>query len=95
MTIHADDIHSNVLAYTVTAQPPQPFRFRSTTLRIQLPNFSYLSSAKFFREMRKTATFKFFANIIFTVRTWARRTIWGDRVSYTIAIPRSGLDCVP
>jgi len=73
---------SNVLAYSITPTLPLPFRFRSTTLRLQLPNLTYLSSMKFFREMRKTTTFKFLANVIFTVRTWARRTIWGDRVCF-------------
>jgi len=72
---------SNVVAYTQTAHPPLPYRFRSTTLKLQIPSLaSYLPDTRFFREMRKTATWKFLSSTAFTLRTWARRSIWGDRL---------------
>lgn len=72
---------SNVLAYTINSYPPQPYRFMSTSLRFQLPNLStYLPNTRFFREMRNTSAYIFIANTMHTLRTWTRRTIWGDRL---------------
>lgn len=75
---------SAVLAYAVGRSPePQPFRFRSTTLRIQVPHLGrFLPNVKFFQDMRETQTFKYIASTLFTLRTWLRRTIWGDRVRF-------------
>ncbi|KAF2083315.1 hypothetical protein K490DRAFT_51976 [Saccharata proteae CBS 121410] len=74
---------SNVLAYTMTANPPLPYRFKSTSLRLQIPTFkpsTLLPNTKFFAEMSKTATWKTIANALYKIRTWTRRSIWGDRL---------------
>jgi uncharacterized protein (AIM24 family) len=73
----------NVVAYTVTQHPPLPYRLKSSSLRLQVPNlgFSYLiPDIKFFRIMRQTATWKGITQLLFNLRTAARRTIWGDRL---------------
>ncbi|KAF2416526.1 hypothetical protein EJ08DRAFT_99732 [Tothia fuscella] len=72
---------SNVVAYTMTQFPPLPYRFRSTTLKLQVPSLTgWFPETKFFTEMRKTAVYKGVFGVAFTLRTWARRTIWGDRL---------------
>lgn len=73
----------NVVAYTITQHPPLPYRLKSSSLRLQVPNFglSYLiPDIKFFRVMRETATWKGVTQLLFNLRTAARRTIWGDRL---------------
>lgn len=73
----------NVVAYTITQHPPLPYRLKSSSLRFQVPNLGlsgYLPDIKFFRVMRQTATWKALANILFSLRTATRRTIWGDRL---------------
>jgi hypothetical protein len=73
----------NVVAYTITQHPPLPYRFKSSNLRFQVPNLGlgYLvPDIKFFRVMRQTDTWKFITNLLFNLRTQARRTIWGDRL---------------
>lgn len=85
VTLNSDEHYvahpSHVLAYTINSYPPQPYRFMSTSLRFQLPDLStYLPDTRFFREMRNTGAYIFIANALHTVRTWTRRTIWGDRL---------------
>lgn len=73
----------NVVAYTITQNTPLPYRFRSSNLRFQVPDaeFSaYFPEVKFFRVMKETTTWKAIAKLSFSVRTMARRTIWGDRL---------------
>ena len=73
----------NVVAYTITQNPPLPYRFKSSNLRFQVPNlsFSYLiPDTKFFRVMRESATWRGITRLLFNLRTSARRTIWGDRL---------------
>ncbi|EON63798.1 hypothetical protein W97_03026 [Coniosporium apollinis CBS 100218] len=73
---------SNVVAYTMTQHPPQPYRFKSA-LRLQIPGFrlgALVPDTKFFREMARTGTWQAISNFFFTIRTWARRSIWGDRL---------------
>ena len=74
---------SHVLAYTASAQhPPQPFRFKSRAFRLQVPALAGwvpFADSRFVREMRATGTWRFLAGAAFTLRMWARRTIWGDR----------------
>jgi hypothetical protein len=73
----------NVVAYTITQNPPLPYRFKSSNLRFQVPNlsFSYLiPDTKFFRVMRESATWRGITKLLFNLRTSARRTIWGDRL---------------
>ncbi|KAK2731575.1 Altered inheritance of mitochondria protein 24, mitochondrial [Onygenales sp. PD_40] len=74
---------SNVVAYTVTAPPPRPYRFKSTSLRFQIPSLGLgqrLSSSNFIKNMSQTDTWKATSRIWHTLRTWSRRTIWGDRL---------------
>lgn len=72
---------SNVLAYAISQTPPTPYRFKSTSLRLQIPSLTSLfPNIKFFRVMRETPTYKAFANTLLTIRSLTRRTIWGDRV---------------
>jgi len=74
---------ANVVAYTISQNPPLPYRFKSSSLRFQLPdvNFSaYLPDVKFFRVMKETPTWKAIVKVFFNMRTTARRTIWGDRL---------------
>ncbi|RWA10467.1 hypothetical protein EKO27_g4654 [Xylaria grammica] len=72
---------ANVVAYTITKQPPLPFRFKSSSIRFQIPSFTtWLETTKFFQNMRETEVYKFLARVFFNLRTTARRTIWGDRL---------------
>jgi hypothetical protein len=71
----------NVVAYTITHHPPQPYRLKSSNLRLQVPNLGlsyFVPDVKFFRVMRTTDTWKAITKLLFSVRTAARRTIWGD-----------------
>lgn len=73
----------NVVAYTVTQHPPQPYRLKSSSLRFQIPSLGlgYLvPDIKFFRVMRETSTWRGLTNLLFNLRTSARRSIWGDRL---------------
>lgn len=74
---------ANVVAYTVTQHPPQPYRFKSSNLRFQVPDLGFgsmLSKIKFFRVMKETDTWTGIRQLLFNFRTAARRTIWGDRL---------------
>ena len=73
---------SSVVAYSVTRQPPQPSRFRSTSLALQVPEAvtAWFDGLQALREARKTAAWQFLARLLHGLRTTARRTIWGDRL---------------
>ncbi|KAI1339842.1 mitochondrial biogenesis AIM24-domain-containing protein [Xylariaceae sp. FL0016] len=72
---------SNVVAYTITKNPPLPFRFKSSSITLQIPSVTaWLETTKFFQNMRQTEFYKFMARVFFNLRTTARRTIWGDRL---------------
>ncbi|MCJ1391943.1 Altered inheritance of mitochondria protein 24, mitochondrial [Xylographa bjoerkii] len=74
---------SNVVAYTLTQNPPLPYRLKSSVLRLQIPDISFgsiLPDTKFLRVMRESTIWKALTSFLFTVRTWSRRTIWGDRL---------------
>ena len=74
---------SNVIAYSIMQHAPQPYRFRSSTLRFQIPSpSSLLPDTRFFRIVRESRTWRILAATAFSTRTWARRTIWGDRVCF-------------
>lgn len=73
----------NVVAYTVTQHPPLPYRFKSSSLRFQIPSLGLgrlVQDIKFFRVMRETWTWRAATKLLFNFRTTARRTIWGDRL---------------
>ncbi|EEA23982.1 Altered inheritance of mitochondria protein 24, mitochondrial [Talaromyces marneffei ATCC 18224] len=74
---------SNVVAYTLASMPPQPYRFKSTTLRFQIPGLDIpelLLKSRYIRDFTASDTWKASMRIFHNVRTWARRTIWGDRL---------------
>ncbi|KAJ5174343.1 Altered inheritance of mitochondria protein 24 [Penicillium canariense] len=75
---------SNVVAYTMSSNPPHPYRFKSTTLNFQVPGLKtlprLLQSNKFIRNMSDTKTWKTTMSFLHKVRTWSRMTIWGDRL---------------
>ena len=76
--------YSNVAAYSMNANPPLPYRLKSSSLRFQIPEIGVsklLPDTRFIRAMRDSQTWQTFTTILFNVRTWARATIWGDRVS--------------
>jgi hypothetical protein len=72
---------SHVVAYSQNGFPPQPYRFRSSTLRMQVPSLaSLLPNTRFFNEMKKSSLWNFLAETLYKVRTFTRRNIWGDRL---------------
>ncbi|KAI0475570.1 mitochondrial biogenesis AIM24-domain-containing protein [Xylariaceae sp. FL0804] len=72
---------ANVVAYTVTKNPPLPFRLKSSSIRLQVPSVTaWLETTKFFQNMRQTQWYKLAARALFALRTTARRTMWGDRL---------------
>ena len=75
---------SNVVAYKITKNPPLPYRFKSSVIRFEVPQLTwlthYLSTINFIRVLRASESWKTFTRFLFTARTWARRTIWGDSV---------------
>ncbi|KAF9874267.1 altered inheritance 24 [Colletotrichum karsti] len=72
---------SHVVAYTVSRNPPLPFRLKSNILRFQVPSITgLLPETEFMKNMRHTSTYKTLARWLFTLRTTLRRTIWGDRL---------------
>ncbi|MCJ1224125.1 Altered inheritance of mitochondria protein 24, mitochondrial [Toensbergia leucococca] len=87
ITLKADESYvahpSNVVAYTVTQHPPLPYRLKSSSFRLQIPNVnisSILPDTKFLRVMRESGTWRIVTTFLFNLRTWSRRTIWGDRL---------------
>ncbi|KAF1940737.1 hypothetical protein EJ02DRAFT_445297 [Clathrospora elynae] len=74
---------SNVVAYTASTTPPLPFRFKSSNLRFQVPDLglgSLVQNSRFFRTMNQTSTWRAIATSYYTLKTWLRRTVWGDRL---------------
>ncbi|KAI0196984.1 mitochondrial biogenesis AIM24-domain-containing protein [Astrocystis sublimbata] len=72
---------ANVVAYTITKQPPLPFRFKSSSIRFQVPAVTaWLETTKFFQNMQQTEAYKFLTRVFHSLRTTTRRTIWGDRL---------------
>jgi len=73
----------NVVAYTITQNPPLPFRFTSAALRFQIPDLglsAMVADVKFIQTTFQTKTWKALANFMFYLRTTARTFIWGDRL---------------
>lgn len=71
------------MAYTVNQTAPQPYRFKSSVLRFQIPTSrlgALIPDVRFFHEIAKTTAWKALAQLSFNLRTWARRSIWGDRL---------------
>jgi hypothetical protein len=75
---------SNVVAYTASTTPPLPYRFKSSSIRLQVPDLglgTLVQKVSFFRTMGDSATWRALATTYYTLKTWMRRTVWGDRVS--------------
>ncbi|KAI1826630.1 mitochondrial biogenesis AIM24-domain-containing protein [Xylaria intraflava] len=72
---------ANVVAYTITKQPPLPFRFKSSSIKLQIPSVTtWLETTKLFQNIQQSETYKFLTRVFYKMRTTARRTIWGDRL---------------
>ena len=83
---------SHVLAYTQSASPPSPYRFRSSTLKLAVPSLSgLLPDTRFFNEMKKSQLWNVLAGALFKVRQWTRRNVWGDRLFLTFRGPTTVL----
>jgi len=59
---------------------PKPYRFKSTPLKLQIPTLNFFPSSKFVQNIKDSPTYRTFAGILHRIRTWSRRTIWGDRL---------------
>ncbi|EEH48811.2 hypothetical protein PABG_11955 [Paracoccidioides brasiliensis Pb03] len=73
---------SNVVAYTITAPSPRPYKFKSTTLPFQVPRIElekWLSKSNFIKNMSDTDTWRVLSKLWHIIWTWSRKTIWGDR----------------
>ncbi|KAG6038986.1 Altered inheritance of mitochondria protein 24, mitochondrial [Claviceps citrina] len=78
---------ASVVAYAVSRTAPQPFRLKSTSLRLQVPSWTGwlplplpLPGLEFVKTVRSSAVYRFLAAALYSLRTTARRTIWGDRL---------------
>ncbi|KAL8837365.1 MAG: hypothetical protein Q9170_002536 [Blastenia crenularia] len=74
---------SNVVAYSMNRQTPLPYRLKSSIFRLQIPDLHlsrFIPDSKFFRVIRGSWTWTMLARFLHTVRTWLRRSIWGDRL---------------
>ena len=71
----------SVVAYSISRNAPQPFRFKSSSLRLQVPSLSrWIPEYDFIKTVRASAVYKFLAQVFRSLRTTTRRTIWGDRL---------------
>lgn len=71
----------HVIAYSMNPHQPLPYRFKSSSFNLQIPNvLNLLPDIRFLRVMRQSDTWQTLSRISFTLRTWTRRTIWGDRL---------------
>ncbi|RCI11077.1 hypothetical protein L249_7532 [Ophiocordyceps polyrhachis-furcata BCC 54312] len=75
---------ASVVAYTVTREKPQPFRFKSSDmLHFEVPSVmvaSWLGRIEWLRRLRGAPAYKALAQALWRLRTATRRTIWGDRL---------------
>ncbi|KAI4111344.1 MAG: hypothetical protein LQ339_000543 [Xanthoria mediterranea] len=74
---------SNVVGYSMNRYPPLPYRLKASSFRLQIPDLglpTLLPDTKFFRVMRESRTWIAVTRIAHSLRTWFRRSIWGDRL---------------
>lgn len=75
---------SHVVAYSVDRNLPLPFRFKSSSWALQIPSLpeSLVPKgwAKFWKDTKETGFYKFMARVLYSLRTTARRSIFGDRL---------------
>ncbi|KAJ5621721.1 Mitochondrial biogenesis protein AIM24 [Penicillium herquei] len=86
---------SNVVAYTMSSNPPRPYRFKSTTLSFQIPGLNkfprLLQNVKFIQNVTGSDAWKSTMRFFHKLRTWSRMTIWGDRLFLQIDGPATVL----
>lgn len=71
----------SVVAYAVSRHRPQPFRLKSSSLRLQVPSLAgWVPETEPMRKLRESAAYRLAAQALWSLRTAARRTIWGDRL---------------
>lgn len=71
----------SVVAYSVSRNTPQPFRFKSSNLRLQVPSLGrWIPESEFIKNVRNSSFYKLLSRMAYSLRTVARRTIWGDRL---------------
>ena len=77
-------LSSNVVAYTMSSNPPRPYRFKSTTLNFQVPGLKTLprlfQNTKAVQKVSGSDAWKATMRFLHKLRTWSRVTIWGDRL---------------
>lgn len=81
---------SNVVGYSMNRYPPLPYRLKASSFRLQIPDLglpTLLPDMKFFRVMRESKTWIAVTRTAHSLRTWFRRSIWGDRVSAESKFP--------
>jgi uncharacterized protein (AIM24 family) len=75
---------SNILAYSSSSPSPAPtpYRFKSSSMRMQIPLAlgNWFPTPAFIRAMQDASAYKILHNALLRIRTWSRRTIWGDRL---------------
>lgn len=75
---------SHVVAYSLDRNAPVPFRLRSSMLRLTVPSVPESlvpkGLSKFWKDTKETGAYKFLAKVLFSLRTNARRSIFGDRL---------------
>lgn len=71
----------SVVAYSVSREAPRPFRFKSSSFKLQVPSVArFLPELAFMKTVRESAVYKFLGRALYGLRTMARRSIWGDRL---------------
>lgn len=80
---------ANILAYTTSGTSntkltplPQPYRFRSSPPRFQIPLDlgNWFPDTRLQKALKDSGIYKFFAAVSLRVKTWSRRTLFGDRL---------------
>ncbi|KAL8738913.1 MAG: hypothetical protein Q9181_000365 [Wetmoreana brouardii] len=74
---------SNVVAYSMNRAPPLPYRLKASSFRLQIPNLGLpglIPETKFVRVARESWTWRTLIRVLHSLRTWFRRSIWGDRL---------------
>lgn len=75
---------SHVVAYTIGRSAPQPFRFRSSSSRInlQVPQTvsTWFTGVQWIQQIRASQVYRYLARALYDLRTVARRSVWGDRL---------------
>ncbi|POS77625.1 hypothetical protein DHEL01_v203989 [Diaporthe helianthi] len=75
---------SHVVAYSVNKNAPLPFRFKSSSWTLSTPSLPESlvpkGLAKFWKDTKETGSYKFLARLLYSLRTTARRSVFGDRL---------------